>query len=98
MALTSFRLPARRPEAGFPLDLPLLAGVDELVRRLAAVPAPAQQRVKGLLHVVRDLGTDAALAAERRVFDEHWQDAEMIRLLRRFSRDRAIADLPGHRA
>lgn len=30
MALTSFRLPARRPEAGFPLDLPLLAGVDEL--------------------------------------------------------------------
>jgi len=75
-----------------------LAGVDELVRRLAAVPAPAQQRVKGLLHVVRDLDTDAALATERRVFGEHWQDAEMIRLLRRFSRDRAIADLPGHRA
>ncbi len=30
MSLTALRLPARRPEAGFPLDLPLLAGGDEV--------------------------------------------------------------------
>lgn len=60
--------------------------VDGLAQRLAAVPAPAQQRLKLLLHSTQDLDQDSALGAELKAFGTHWATTDLTPALRRFAR------------